>query len=290
MSTSTEQVPPRPPQVPRRRPSGVVLVSVAALALVLVLLGASTFWMVQSLSHAPAARPTVRPGVTITPAWVPTPITPPDLAIFYDIFVNNAHGWLLGSNAGYFRIMVNNSLILADTNPNTPLVESAPTINLDNYVVSTDFTLNQGDANDGLGLYLRGDSTLDHDYRVDINGNGTVALAKEYLDAQRSLQETYLVQPERTGYLNPPGQPNTLTVIMIGSQITVEINSIIVMTSSDTTYTNGQIALFVRHGYTSRGVTVTFTRFEIDRLATRFMTPTPTPTSTPTATVTAEQP
>lgn len=205
--------------------------------------------------------------------------------MFYDTFISNSHGWPLGSNGGYFRIMTNDALILSDTNPNTPLVEAVPTItNLDNYVVSTDFTINQGDANDGMGLYLRGDGTLDHDYRFDINGNNTFDVVKEYLDTNQSGQEVMLVPPTHSEYLRPPGHLNTLTVFMIGPSITVEINNIVVATANDAAYTNGQIALFARHGATSSGVTVSFTRFEIDRLASPFMTPVPTPTLTPTST------
>lgn len=181
--------------------------------------------------------------------------------------------------------MTNNALVLSDTNPDTPLIEAVPTVtNLDNYVVSTDFTIDQGDSNDGMGLYLRGDSTLDHDYRIDINGNNTFDVVKEYLDANQREQVALLAPPTRSDYLRSPGHLNTLTVFMIGPIITVEINNIVVAAVSDPAYTNGQIALFARHGATSSSVTVSFTRFEIDRLATRFMTPVPTPTLTPTAT------
>ena len=145
----------------------------------------------------------------------------------------------------------------------------------------------QGDANDGMGLYLRGDSTLDHDYRIDINGNNTIDIAKEYLDSKQNGQELLLSPPAHTSYLNPPGHSNTLTVILIGPSITVEVNNIVVATANDTAYTNGQIALFARHGTTSNGVTVSFTRIEIDRLASPFMTPVPTPTFTPAPTTTA---
>jgi hypothetical protein len=208
--------------------------------------------------------------------------------MFYDTFINDYHGWLLGSNGGYFRIMVNNSLILSDTNPDTPLVEAAPTLtNLDNYVVSTDFTISQGDGNDGTGLYLRGDSTLDHDYRVDINGNNTFDVAKEFLDTKQTAQQTMLVPPTYTNVLHPPGRSNTLTVILIGPALTIEMNNVVVATVNDLSYTNGQIALFARHGATSSGVTISFTRFEIDRLASPFMTPVPTPTLTPSVTASA---
>lgn len=157
-------------------------------------------------------------------------------------------------------------------------------------MVSVDFTVNQGDANDSVGLYLRGDGTLDHDYRIDINGNNTLDLAKEYLDAQQTGQTDLLAPPAHSEYLNPPGQSNTLTVFMIGPEITVEINDIVVMTATDPAYTNGQIALFVHHAATSpHGVTASFTRAEIDRLASPFMTPVPTPSPTSTLSPTAGQ-
>lgn len=283
MSTSTEQAPNHPPGLPGRRTPGLVLACVAVIVVVIV--GSSMFWLARSKNATPVSHTRVTPTATTMPTWVPTAITPPVLSIFYDTFVGNYHGWPLGSNGGYFRIMTDGSLILSDTNPNTPLVEAVPTItNLDNYVVSTNFTINQGDANDGMGLYLRGDSTLDHDYRIDINGNNTFDVVKEYLDANQSGQETPLVPPTRSDYLNPPGRLNTLTIFLIGPAITVEINNIVVAAVSDSAYTNGQIALFARHGATSSGVTVSFTRFEIDRLASQFMTPVPTPTLTPTAT------
>lgn len=261
---------------------GIALVCVATM--VVVLLGGSMFWLMHDRSSPPSKA---RTPATATPAptWVPTEVTPPAISMFYDTFVNNSHGWSLGSGDGYFRILVNNSLILADTNPNTPLVEAVPaSTDLANYVVSADFTINQGDVNDGIGLYLRGDSTLDHDYRVDINGNNTIDVAKEYLDTSQNAQTELLSPPEYSDFLKPLGKHNTLTVIMIDSTITVEVNNFVVATATDATYTDGQIALFARHGGTSRSVTVSFSRLEIDHLASPFETPTPTPTLTPTPT------
>jgi hypothetical protein len=259
-------------------------------ALVAIVLGASLFWLWKTRNGNPGTSVHIGATATTTasPTWISTEITPPAEALFYDAFINNSHGWSLASNDGYFRILVNNTLILADTNPNTPLIESVPTsTNLDDYVISADFTINQGDVHDGLGIYLRGDSTLDHDYRVDINGNNTIDVAKEWLDTKSTsaAQSTMLIPPETAYDLHPPGQQNTLTVIMLGHTLTIEINNAVLKTVSDSSYTNGQIALFARHGSSSRGVTVSFSRVEIDRLASPFATPIPTPipTLTPTA-------
>ncbi|HVU70382.1 MAG TPA: hypothetical protein VHD63_24855, partial [Ktedonobacteraceae bacterium] len=267
MSTSTEQAPNHLPESSKKRKPILVLACVALI--VIVISGASMFWLTRSKGNPPAIHhPSASPTATMArPILTPNALTPSSLAMFYDAFAGNFNGWYLGSNGGYFRIMVNDSLILADTNPRTTMIESFPTLtNLDNYVVSVAFTINQGDGNDGTGLYLRGDSRLDHDYRIDVNGNNTVDIVKEYLDANQASQTTTLAPATHTAYLNPPGQSNTLTVLMIDQQIIVEINNIVVLTATDAAYTNGQVALFARHGATSKGVTVSITRVEIDRL------------------------
>jgi hypothetical protein len=291
MSTSTEQAPNHPPAAPKKRTPALVMACVAII--VIVISGASMLWLTRgkgnsSETHHQSATPTATiPRPTLTS----NALTPSSLAMFYDSFAGNFNGWYLSNTGGYYRIMTNNSLILSDTNPRTTMIESFPTLtNLDNYAVSVDFTINLGDGNDGTGLYLRGDSRLDHDYRIDVNGNNTIDIVKEYLDANQASQTLTLAPATHTAYLNPPGKPNTLTVFMIGQQIIVEINNIVVLTAIDPANTNGQIALFARHGATSNGVIISVTRVEIDRLASPFDTPTPTPTSTPTPTATPGEP
>lgn len=269
----------------RRRPGALALVC-GAIA-VLALLGGSLFWAWRAGGSAPVRgqpHAAVPSPATAVPTWMPPEVTPPANAIFYDAFVNNARGWSLSGSDGYFRILVNNTLILADTNPNTPLIESVPTsVTLDNYVISVDFTIDRADARDSIGLYLRGDSTLDHDYRVDINGDSTVDMVKEWLDADKMARATVLVPSRRASFLNPPGQQNTLTAFMVGSTLTVELNGLLVAIIGDSSYPSGQVALFARHGSSPYGIVVSFKRVEIDRVASPFATPTPTPTPTATA-------
>lgn len=288
MNTSTEPTHNHLPTSPAARKRLSVLTLAGLAVTIILLVGGSLFWLLRANGNAPAKGKT---GATSTatatsvPTWTPTEVTPPPNAFFYDTFANNSHGWSLSGSDGYFRILVNNTLILADTNPDTPLIESVPTsVNMTDYLISVDFTIEQGDAHDSIGLYLRGDGTLDHDYRIDINGNNTFDVAKEWLDANQSAQTTMLVPPQHTSELNPAGQKNTLTAILIGSTITVEINDVAVATANDSSYPSGQIALFARHSTSPSGVTVSFSLIEIDRLASPFMTPTPTPTATPTST------
>lgn len=287
MPTSTERArDQQPPALPARRRVPVLMLACVTVLLV-ALLGGSLFWLLSSKGGT-SGKGTAKATATATeePTWAPTEITPPAESFFYDTFENNSHGWSLSGTDGLFRILdqVNNRLILADTNPQTTLVESVPTsTTLDDYLINVDFTINQGDASDSTGLYLRGDSILAHDYRVDINGNTTVDVAKESLDANQSEQTTMLFPPQHTSLLNPPGKQNTLTVIMLGNSLTVLINHFALTTITDTSYTSGQVALFTRHGTSPSGVTVSYSRVEIDRLASPFATPVPSPTLTPTA-------
>jgi hypothetical protein len=289
MPTSTERANDQPPTALPARKRAPALTLACVVVLLVALLGGSLFWMLRSNSGASSGKGGARARATATatvPTWVPTEITPPAEALFYDTFVNNSHGWSLSGTDGLFRILdnVDNKLILADTNPGTTLVESVPTsTNLDNYLISVDFTINQGNASDGTGLYLRGDSILAHDYRVDINGDNTVDVAKESLDANQSEQTTMLLPRQHTSLLNPPGKQNTLTVILLGDSLTVLLNHFALTTITDLSYTSGQVALFARHGNSSGGVTVSYSRVEIDRLASPLATPAPSPILTPTA-------
>lgn len=279
MNSSAERAENQPSSPSYRARQGISMFALACVVvLVVTLIGGSLFWLIRNWNNASGntTRGHIPATATDSPTWAPTEITPPPESTFYDTFVNNKHGWSLSGEDGYLRILVDNMLILANTNPNTPLIESVPTsTTLDNYVVSVDFTINQGDASDSTGLYLRGDSHLDHDYRVDINGNNTFDVAKEWLDTDQTPQSTMLVSPQSTNTLNPPGRSNRLTVIMIDHTITILINDIALTTANDASYTSGQVALFVHHGGSSKRVIASFTRVEIDRLASPFGTPAP---------------
>jgi hypothetical protein len=210
--------------------------------------------------------------VTSTETPTPTPTstviymeTPPPQAMFYDTFINNALGWGLSNEAGYIRKLYHHKLTLIDINPNTTLVESLPTNTMyDNFVVSVDLTVTQAGEDDSVGIYVRGDSNLDHDYRIDFNGNNTFDIAKEYLDSKQNPRVTFLDGPRSSSALNPPGKQNTITVIMEGTQLALFINNAKVSSITDNGYTTGQIALFAHAGETSNGVTVSYSRIEVD--------------------------
>jgi hypothetical protein len=255
----------RPDPRLQKNPRGRYLISVVILLSIVI--GSSLFFLIRSGGSASAPK-----GYRATPTPTPPPAIPtatvPPQSLFFDTFADNSHGWNVTSNAnntGYARIIVDNRLILSDTNPKTTLIESLPTTKeFDDFTLSVDFTIDKADAGDSIGVYVRGDSNLDHDYRVDINSDDTFDIAKEYLDSKQQPQSAFLMGPDSSAAIRSPGQKNTVTVILLGPTLVLLINGTNVGTITDSDYTNGQIALFVRAGTNSHGVTASFTRVEVD--------------------------
>jgi hypothetical protein len=224
----------------------------------------------------------VVPTLTATPSLTPTPI-------FSDDFVesNQNQGWALsGQNdtSGYLRTMANNQLVLSDTNHQI-LIESLPTTaTFSDFSLTATFTLLKGDGNDSVGLYLRGDSNLDHDYRIDIFGDNRFAIKKELLNPDKTAQTDILTGPTLSPLLMPKNQANTLTVMMKGPFMVLAINGTIAASLVDADYSHGQIALFVNNGSTSDGVSASFSSVRVDPAPAQlpgFPAYPPTPTVTP---------
>ncbi len=206
-------------------------------------------------------------GQTITPT-MPTATqtltgTAQTMPLFFDDFVGSNKGWSLSSVFGYTRKIENGNLTLADENHQI-LTESLPTGAMFNdFMVSATFTLVQANRDDSVGLYLRGDSYLDHDYRVDIYGNNTYAISKEFLDVSKIPQAKLLISPTSTTALHPVGLQNSITVIMQGPKMVLLINGTMVNSVTDTDYSSGQIALFVQNSATSNGVEASFSTIAV---------------------------
>jgi hypothetical protein len=244
--------------------------------LLLVIAGSSIFFVtkiegspVKSAQQQRASTATTTPAITPTPSptLTPTPtITPTSTPqpLFSDNFADNSKGWYVSDVSGYTRTVSNNRLTLSATNHKI-LIESVPANQtFDNFTLTTTVTLLHADANDSVGLYMRGDSNLDHDYRIAISGNTMYSISKESLDANNEQVVSYLIPPTHSAALHPLGQANTLTVTMQGPALTLSINGTTVTSVIDTDYTHGQIALFVANGSTSDGVTAAFSSIEID--------------------------
>ncbi len=192
--------------------------------------------------------------------------TPPPQAVFYDTFKNNALGWGLSDTTGYVRTLQNGTLTLSNINPDTTLIESLPTNAIyDNFVASVDLTIVNAGRNDSAGIYVRGDSNMDHDYRIDINGDNTFDIAKEYLDSKNNPHSIFLDGPRSSPALNSPELQNMIKLVMAGPKLVLFINNVAVSSITDSDYTTGQVALFAHAGEESNGVTVSFSRVEVDK-------------------------
>ncbi len=206
-----------------------------------------------------------------TPTPSPSSIyleTPPAQSEFYDTFKNNALGWSVSSTAGYYRMVKPGALTLMNTNVGTTMVESLPTNStFDNCTVIVNLTILKANLDDSVGMYIRGDTNLERDYRVDLNGNGTFDIAKEYLDARNNPQSAILLGPKTDPALNPQGERNTITLTMFGSQIQLFINNVKVGDVIDTDYVSGQVALFTHLGGNSKDVAASFSMVEIDKIS-----------------------
>ena len=235
---------------------------ILGITLLLLILGSSILLFVVLRSNGKA---TGQPGdvhKTVTPILSPTlSLTPQPL--FSDTFLDNKKGWYTGTVVGYTRKVEAGALILTDTN-HTVLTESLP-INdtFADITLTAAFTLVNADANDSVGLYVRGDSNLDHDYRFEVFGNNTYAISKEYLDSTNRQQVISLSGPLHSSYLRPLGQENTFTVMTKGPTLVLLINGSIVNSFNDVDYKRGQIALFVANGATSDGVTASFSSISV---------------------------
>jgi hypothetical protein len=221
---------------------------------------------------------------TATPSPSPTPSSTPQ-PLFSDYFVNNDKGWLVGESAGtgYNRTIDLNGLTLSATNHKI-LIESLPGNNMyDDFLLETTFTFEPGNTSDKMGIYIRGDSNLDHDYRIDIEGNNTYAISKESLNEDRKPVTTYLATPTHTPALKPLGQENTLKLITKGPTILLMINDQQVSSVTDADYTRGQVALFVQNGSTSSGVLSMFGHILIYPVPEELPYATGTEQETPTA-------
>jgi 3-keto-disaccharide hydrolase len=263
------------------------LLLIGIICLLLFLIVSSILFFVPSLkgSGNPSShRSSLHSGQTATPDVATTTLTPisslTPTPLFFDDFIENS-----GQNdtSGYLRTMVNNQLVLSGTNHKI-LIESLPTnTTFSDFSLTVTFTLLKGDENDSVGFYLRGDSNLDHDYRIDIFGNNRLAINKELLNPDKTARTDILVSPTPSPLLKPKNQANTLTVMMKGPFMILAINGTIAASVIDVDYARGQIALFVNHGPTSSEVSASFSSVRVDPAPDQLpgFPAYPTPTLTP---------
>ena len=240
-------------------------------------------------NHQPSATAgsTATSTATATPTTATITPTPTPTPLFVDNFVDNQKGWFSNNSIGYTRLIGNDQLLLSDST-HTPLIETLPTgTNFGDFTLTTSFTFLKGDEHDSVGFYLRSDTYLNHDYRINIYGNTTYAIYKDSLinnndqtNNNSDQVSTILAGPTQNAALLPVGQPNTLTITMNGADLSLTINGKAAATVIDSDYQHGQIVLFVDNGYTSDAVSAVFSSIDVEPLPTPIanqVTPTPGP-------------
>src|SRR6266513_1823834 len=178
----------------KRKSVIVGFITVFLCLLLLVASGTILFFIQQQAGKATSSsRQIATPAVTMTKIARSPTIPLVDQPLFYDNFAGKSKGWSLGNAPGYTRTIANSIL-----------TESLPTDTLfTDFMVTMSFTVDKADKDDSVGLYLRGDSNLDHDYRVDIYGDNTYAISKELLNANKTPIVNTLVNPSSTSALHP---------------------------------------------------------------------------------------
>ncbi len=244
---------------PKAKKGPKAAVILAVVFLLLMLIGGGFFLVTKTINGQSAVTP---PSPSAAGLQTQIATQSASQALFSDNFTNNDNAWDTTSGSGYTRAISNNELTLTDANHKI-LIETLPTNNTyADLMLTVSFTLVQADQNDSVGLYVRGDSNLDHDYRVDIFGDNSYAISKEYLDGT-TVKIKPIVDPTRVSELNPAGQQNTVSLIARESTLILVINNKVVNTVTDTDYTNGQAAIFVQNGDTSKGVKAMFSSVAI---------------------------
>ena len=234
---------------------------VAYLLFLVLVISGGTFMLIQAKGNGAYGTPTpLAKKATPTPTLTLKPTNQP---LFFDDFADSSKGWYVGSVPGYTRVIANNTLTLTNTNHKI-MPENLPTTTpFSDFTVTVTFTFIQATSDDSVGLYVRGDSYLDHDYRVDIYGNNTFAISKEFLDTSKHSQVQYLVEPTGSVSLKPIGRLNTISVMMKGSELVLQVNGKLATAVTDPDYTSGQIALFVQNSGASSGVEAAFSRVAV---------------------------
>ncbi len=256
------------PKINTQDPNRIPRLLFSITAVFLLFLSISGFMFIES-NRSHGNNPVAGTGIpsstnSMTPIYLDTP---PPQAEFYDTFKNNAQNWSVSNTSGYFRTVNPGELVLSNTNQGTTLVESLPTNSVyANCTVIVDFTMLKVGLNDSVGIFIRGDTNLEHDYRVDLYGSGNFDITKEYLDSKNNPQSIILAKSKINSILKPQGDQNTILLTMDGPRLRLYINNVKVSSITDNDYPSGQVALFAQLDRSSQGVTVSFSRVEIDKI------------------------
>jgi hypothetical protein len=241
-------LPPVVPQPPKKgAPVGLI---VLVLVLVLVVVGAGIFYVARGGRTAGnGGNGNATPGPSVAPT-APTPVP-----LFSDNFADNSKGWDTTGGSGFSKTIANHALTMTDRNHRILVAPLPVQRSFSDFQITATMMLQSGDGNDSMGIYMRGDDQLNNDYRVDIFGDGTYAISKEVTGADGNTQVKVLSGISANSAIRPLGRQNQITVTIKGDQIVLQVNGQRIAGVTDSSYSSGMIALFVRNGTTSSGAT-----------------------------------
>jgi hypothetical protein len=245
-----EAVPPPQLVQPARKRPPIGLMALI-LVLLLALIGGGLFFFLHSRSSPTSV--TRKAGAART---VLVPARPALTPLFSDDFANNSKGWGITTGPGYSSTIANHALIMTDRNHRILVAPLPIQQTFTDFQITVDMTLQSGDNNDSMGVYMRGDDQLNNDYRVDIFGDGSYAISKEVTGLDGTTRVDILSGIALNSAIKPLGQQNEITVIIKGTHIVLAVNGRLVASVTDSSYASGMIALFVSNGQSSPAATV----------------------------------
>jgi len=205
---------------------------------------------------------------TTTPSN-PTTTTPKGNPLFQDAFTNNTNGWSVQSYPGEFSVALGNGALRLENDNNKLLWELVPGgKSYGDFQLSVDATLSQGTQDNGYGVYIRGalsqNMAIESFYRFELYGDGSFAVFKGVTDANGATTTPRLVEYTNSSAIQKQGTVNHITIAATGTTLQFSVNGQTLSTVSDTTYTNGSVALFVSNlQKTTPGAAATFAHLAI---------------------------
>ena len=181
----------------------------------------------------------------------PTPLaTLQGNALFQDNFTNNTNGWSIQSYPGEFSVALGDGALKLENDNNKLLWELIPgNQKYTDFQLSVDAVLSKGSQDNGYGVYIRSalsqNSSITTFYRFELYGDGSFAIFKGTADANGVLTTPRLADYTNSSAIQKQGGLNHITISAKGSSLQFIVNGQILSTVSDTTYTSGNVALFV---------------------------------------------
>lgn len=202
------------------------------------------------------------------PARIAYPL-PTGTPLFSDNFSSDANGWNLQSSPGNYAVTLNNGTLTMVMDKNQLLWELLPgERTFSNFTLIVNAVLNQGDQNNGYGVYIRGTASAQSDlatyYRFELYGDGSYAIFKGVTGVNGTSIDTKIVDYTLNAAIKKEGGTNQIMIIAKGATLSFIVNGQLLKTITDASYASGSVALFISNLPEAKpGIQVQFSRLAI---------------------------